>query len=107
MLDPIDLTRSIACARALFTIGYLIKCAPAWHSEHERQREYRSGHDFQERPFARSDVKIELRNKPMTHQISNVDLSAVSVSVRERSDDVAIFSIHAEPGDNDKTSASS
>lgn len=54
-----------------------------------------------------SDDEIELRNKPMTYQISNVDLSAVSVSIRERSDDVAIFSIHAEPRDNDKTSASS
>lgn len=27
----------------------------------------------------------------MTYQISNVDLSAVSVSIRERSDDVAIY----------------
>lgn len=43
----------------------------------------------------------------MTYQISNVDLSVVSVSIRERSDDVAIFSMYAEPGDNDKTPASS
>lgn len=47
-----------------------------------------------------------MRNKPMTYQISNVDLSAVSVSIRKRSDDVAILSIHTEHRDNDKTSAS-
>lgn len=33
---------------------------------------------------SRSDDEIELRNKQMTYQISNVDLSAVSVSIRKR-----------------------
>jgi len=63
--------------------------------------------DFQERSFARSDDEIELRNKLMTYQISNVDLSAISVSTRKRSNDIAIFSTYAESGDNDKTPASS
>lgn len=78
-------------------------------TRHERQREYRSGHDFQERSFARApDDEIELRNKPMTYQISNVDLSAVFVSIREKRRCRDIQYVYArEPGDNDKTPASS
>lgn len=82
---------------ARYLLSGILSNASVWYFNHKRQREYWSNHDFQERSFACSGDEIELRNKPMTYQISNVDLSAVSVSIGKRSDDVAILSMHAEP----------
>lgn len=61
VLDLVGFNAITLRARALFIIGYLIKCSSLVFRPRERQREYRSNHDFQERPFARADDEIELR----------------------------------------------
>lgn len=95
-LDALHHVATSVCVRCL--LSDILSNASVWYSEYKRQRKYRSNHVRQERSFARSNSydDIKLRNKSMTYQICNDDLSD-SVNIRKREDYISRYSTYAEP----------
>lgn len=106
-------------ARAYSLLSGILSNAPVWYFKHETRRvsAYRSNYDFRACPPARASTRtrleIELRNKPMTCQISPTLTRQTPVSVkrkarRRRGDtrSLMLSVCSARARDNDKISAS-